>query len=73
LATVILGFLDAFLPRLSCPSFLRFESSDIHGADPSASTPHFRERLSLSLATMEEETNAEAPGATTLGQMTRDA
>jgi hypothetical protein len=49
------------------PYFVRFESSDIYGAGPFATSHHC---LSLCLSTMEdarmeEETNAEAPGATT--------
>jgi hypothetical protein len=58
------------------PSFVRFESADIYGAVPLPPLLNIK-RSSLSLpmmeeATMGEETNAEAPGATTVREMTRD-
>jgi hypothetical protein len=56
---------------LFCPSIVRFVSSDVYGAGPSASTPHcppallIARRSSLFSATMEEASIADAPGATT--------
>jgi hypothetical protein len=52
------------------PSFARFGISDIYGAGPSASTPPHCRKFVILLATMEEttmeeETIADAPGATT--------